>query len=117
MALEIKQGLWCSLDDALLGFRVSPGQKVTASVKHYWFILSSHMEGIHWAVLFCVTIVIFGHKRHKEVASTNCSRGKRKYSELNNDKINRSYSRAFNHHNPRRVRAMICLILACLANS
>lgn len=59
------------MDDGLLGFRVSPGQKVTASERYYWFILSSPVEGIHWADLFCVTAVTFRHKGHKEVASTN----------------------------------------------
>lgn len=68
--LEIGKGLWYSLDDGLLGFRVSPEWKVPTSVRHYC-LLSSLVEDIHWADLFCVITVTLRHKGHKEVVSSN----------------------------------------------
>lgn len=40
-------------------------------MRHYWFVLSSPVQSIHWADLFGVTAVTFRHKGHKEVASKN----------------------------------------------
>lgn len=47
-------------------------------MRHYWLLLSSPVEGIHWADLFWVATVTL---EHKEVASANSILGEQENSQ------------------------------------